>query len=358
MKKARLVLEDGSIFYGESFGYRGETFGEVVFATGMTGYQEMITDPSFRGQIVTLTYPLIGNYGSILNDVESSSPHIKGLVVKEICHNYSNFRADFSLAEYLQKNEIVAISGIDTRELTIKIRDKGSMRGLIAVNDLSDEKLIEKISQYNYSTENLVNEVTTETIYKQGIGDIKVGLIDCGSKRNIIRSLVKRNCEVVVMPASSTYESVIDQNLDAVVFSNGPGDPVDIPQVVDLAKKLIGATPVFGICLGHQVIALACGAKTYKMKFGHRGGNHPVKDLRNNEICVTAQNHGYAVDKESLENTDLEITHINLTDDSVEGIRHKKHNVFSVQYHPEASPGPLDSQYIFDDFIKLIKERG
>jgi len=358
MKKARLVLEDGSIFYGDSFGYRGETFGEVVFATGMTGYQEMITDPSFRGQIVTLTYPLIGNYGSILNDVESSTPHIKGLVVKEICHNYSNFRADFSLAEYLQKNEIVAISGIDTRELTIKIRNKGSMKGLIAVNDLPDEKLLEMINNYNYSTTNLVNEVTTNSIYKQGVGDIKVGLIDCGSKRNIIRSLVKRNCEVVVMPASSTYEDVKRQDLDAVIFSNGPGDPIDIPQVVELAGKLIGELPVFGICLGHQVIALACGAKTYKMKFGHRGGNHPVKDLRTKKIYVTAQNHGYAVEKESLFGTDLEITHINLTDDTVEGIRHKEHDVFSVQYHPEASPGPLDSQYIFDDFMKIIKGRG
>lgn len=358
MKKARLVLEDGSIFYGDSFGYRGETFGEVVFATGMTGYQEMITDPSFRGQIVTLTYPLVGNYGSILNDVESSTPHIKGLVVKEICHNYSNFRADFSLAEYLQKNEIVAISGIDTRELTIKIRNKGSMKGLIAVNDLPDEKLLEMINNYNYSTTNLVNEVTTNSIYKQGVGDIKVGLIDCGSKRNIIRSLVKRNCEVVVMPANSTYEDVKRQELDAVIFSNGPGDPIDIPQVVELAGKLIGELPVFGICLGHQVIALACGAKTYKMKFGHRGGNHPVKDLRTKKIYVTAQNHGYAVEKESLLGTDLEITHINLTDDTVEGIRHKEHDVFSVQYHPEASPGPLDSQYIFDDFMKIIKGRG
>jgi carbamoyl-phosphate synthase small subunit len=358
MKKARLVLEDGSIFYGDSFGYRGETFGEVVFATGMTGYQEMITDPSFRGQIVTLTYPLVGNYGSILNDVESSTPHIKGLVVKEICHNYSNFRADFSLAEYLQKNEIVAISGIDTRELTIKIRNKGSMKGLIAVNDLPDEKLLEMINNYNYSTTNLVNEVTTNSIYKQGVGDIKVGLIDCGSKRNIIRSLVKRNCEVVVMPANSTYEDVKRQELDAVIFSNGPGDPIDIPQVVELAGKLIGELPVFGICLGHQVIALACGAKTYKMKFGHRGGNHPVKDLRTKKIYVTAQNHGYAVEKESLLGTDLEITHINLTDDTVEGIRHKEYDVFSVQYHPEASPGPLDSQYIFDDFMKIIKGRG
>ena len=358
MKKARLVLEDGSIFYGDSFGYRGQTFGEVVFATGMTGYQEMITDPSFRGQIVTLTYPLVGNYGSILNDVESSSPHIKGLVVKEICHQYSNFRADYSLAEYLQKNEIVAISGIDTRELTIKIRTKGSMKGLIAVNNLPDEKLLEMIKNYNYSTTDLVKEVTTNSIYKQGVGDTKVGVVDCGSKRNIIRSLVKRECEVVVMPAHITYQEVVKQNLDAVIFSNGPGDPIDIPQVVQLAKELIGKIPVFGICLGHQVIALAYGAKTYKMKFGHRGGNHPVKDLRNNKICVTAQNHGYAVDKDSLLNTELEITHLNLTDGTVEGMRHGKDNVLSVQYHPEASPGPHDSQYIFDDFMEIIKERG
>jgi carbamoyl-phosphate synthase small subunit len=355
MKQARLVLEDGTIFYGDSFGFRGDSFGEVVFSTGMAGYQEMITDPSFRGQIVTLTYPLIGNYGSILNDTESEKPHIKGLVVKEICHDYSNFRADISLAEYLQEHEIVAISGIDTRALTIKIREKGSMRGLITISDLEDEKFIESVKEYQFDTSNLVNEVTTKSIFVQGQGETKIGLVDCGSKRSIIRNLVKRNCQVVSFPANTSASDIMKYDLDALLFSNGPGDPQDIPHVVDLAKSLIGKLPMFGICLGHQVLALAFGAKTFKMKFGHRGGNHPVKDLYNGRIYVTAQNHGYAVDKESIKGTDLEITHINLTDDSVEGIKHIHHNISSVQFHPEASPGPSDAQYIFDKFLNSVK---
>ncbi len=358
MKQARLVLEDGTIFYGDSFGFRGESLGEVVFSTGMTGYQEMITDPSFRGQIVTLTYPLIGNYGSILNDIESENPHIKGLIVKEICHEFSNFRADFSLAEYLQRNEIVAISGIDTRALTIKIRENGSMKGLITISDLPNSELIKRVEEYNFSTSNLVNEVTAQSTYVQGQGSIKIGLIDCGTKRSIIRNLVKRNCQVVVFPAHAKLAEVISYDLDALVFSNGPGDPQDIPHVVELAKNLAGKLPMYGICLGHQILALAFGAKTYKMKFGHRGGNHPVKDLATGKIYITAQNHGYAVDKDSIKDTDLEITYTNLTDGTVEGIKHKKHLVTSIQFHPEASPGPTDAQYIFDQFINMIAKRG
>lgn len=358
MKKARLVLEDGSIFYGESFGYHGQTSGEVVFVTAMTGYQEIITDPSCRGQIIVLTYPLVGNYGSISGDVASSSPHIKGLVVKEICHTFSNFRADYSLAEFLQENEVVAIAGIDTREITIKVRDKGSMKGLISTDDSSDEELITRLLSYNYSSIDLVNQVSTEAIYKQGIGEIKIALIDCGVNKNVIRNLVKRNCEVIVMPAKSTFENVIEQKVDAVLFSGGPGNPCDVPEVIELAKNLLGKIPVFGINLGHQIIALACGARTFKMKLGHRGSNHPVKNLQNNRICVTSQNHGYAVDKDSIAGLNLEITHVNLTDDTIEGLRHTEYDVFSVQFYPGSSPGPQETEVVFDEFIKIIKGRG
>ena len=357
MKIARLVLEDGSIFYGENFGFRAATSGEVVFNTSMTGYQEVITDPSYRGQIVTLTYPLIGNYGHIDFDSESRHPQIRGLIVKQICHKPSNWRSEFSLAEYLQHHEIVAITGIDTRELTKKIRQYGTMRGLITSEDLSDEELRQQVMNVPpLSGSDLVSQVTVAAPYTQGHGNKRVVLIDCGAKRNIIRSLVKRGCQVVVVPALTSTEDILSYKPHGILISNGPGDPEDVPIVIENVRKLLGVKPIFGICLGHQVLGLACGAKTYKLKFGHRGSNHPVKDLTNNRVHITAQNHGFAVSEESLVGTGLEVTHLNLTDQTVEGFRHTTYPAFSVQYHPEASPGPEDSHYLFDRFVAMLDQ--
>ncbi|QOR35606.1 glutamine-hydrolyzing carbamoyl-phosphate synthase small subunit [Clostridium sp. 'deep sea'] len=357
MKQAKLILEDGTIFYGENFGFTGDTDGEVVFNTCMTGYQEIITDPSYRNQIVTLTYPLIGNYGFTEHDKESLQPQIKGLIVKKICHDPSNFRSECEIAEYLQKNEIVAISNIDTRALTKKLRNKGTMKGLITSKSLSKQEIEAEIAKLRIkSSTDLVAEVTTKTKYKMGSGDKKVVILDCGMKRNIARSLVERGCEVTVVPAHTTSQDILNMNPHGIILSNGPGDPEDVPYVINTVKDLLGKKPIFGICLGHQVLGLACGAKTYKLKFGHRGGNHPVKDFTNNRIYITSQNHGYAIIDNSLNNTDLEITHVNLTDNTVEGVSHKIYEAFSVQYHPEAAPGPEDSKYLFDKFVAMLKK--
>jgi len=357
MKRARLVLEDGTIFNGENFGFTGSTKGEVVFNTSMIGYQEIITDPSYRGQIVTLTYPLIGNYGHINHDIESREPQIRGLIVKKICHEPSNWRSECSIAEYLQENEIVAVTNIDTRALTKLLRTQGTMRGFITSDDCSDMALRDYVKTVKpLSGTDLVAEVTTTSTYTQGKGKSRVVLLDCGAKRNIARSLVKRGCQVVVVPASTSAEDILNYRPDGIMLSNGPGDPEDIPYVVNTVQSLLGKKPIFGICLGHQIISLACGAKTYKLKFGHRGGNHPVKDFSTDRVYITSQNHGFAVDADSLINTDLELTHINLTDNTVEGVRHKHLPVFSVQYHPEAAPGPEDSHYLFDKFVNMLRK--
>ncbi|AGB40877.1 carbamoyl-phosphate synthase, small subunit [Halobacteroides halobius DSM 5150] len=357
MQQAKLVLEDGTIFTGQSFGAARETSGEIVFNTSMTGYQEILTDASYKGEIVTMTYPLIGNYGTNEEDIESYTSHVNGFIVKEFCQEPSNWRYQEKLANYLKEHGIVAISGVDTRALTKKLRTEGTMKGIITVTDKAENKLVTAAKEApGLSGRDLVGEVTTDEIYNQGEEnkEYQVVLVDCGAKKNIVRSLVGRGCEVIVVPATTSAEKILSYNPDGVMISNGPGDPQDVFYVVETVKELLGEVPIFGICLGHQIIGLACGAETYKLKFGHRGANHPVKDLATKRVYITSQNHGFAIKADSVADLDLEVTHININDNTVEGIKHKEYPVFSVQYHPEASPGPEDSHYLFDEFIELM----
>lgn len=357
MRDVKLVLEDGSIFDGKGFGKIGDTAGELVFNTGMTGYQEIITDPSYRRQIVIMTYPLIGNYGINTDDFESGEPQVKGMIIKELCQQPENWRLEKNLDTYFKEMGITGITEIDTRALTRKIRQKGTMKGLITAVTDNEEELVKKAEEIPpISGQDLVKEVTTGDSYTLNQdGEYHAVVIDCGSKRNIIRLLKEKNCKVTVVSATTTADEILAIRPDGVLISNGPGDPVDAAYVVNTVKKLIDKLPLFGICLGHQIIALACGAKTFKLKFGHRGANHPVKDLCKDRVFITSQNHGYAVEEESLINLDLEITHININDQTIEGLRHNKLPVFSVQYHPEASPGPEDSRYLFEDFINVMR---
>jgi carbamoyl-phosphate synthase small subunit len=351
--KSVLVLEDGTYFSGEAFGKRGETSGEVVFNTCMTGYQEICTDPSYNGQIVTMTYPLIGNYGLNSEDNESYQPHVQGFIVKELCDHPSNWRCNTTPDDYFIKNNIVGIKGIDTRALTQHIRRFGSMFGIISSETGNVDILLEKLNLKKQEPRNLVMEVTTKTpIHKPGKGK-KVALIDFGVKYNIVRSLEQRGCDIQIMPAFSTYEDIMALNPDGILLSNGPGDPMDLPSVKHTIQKLLGKKPILGICLGHQLLGLSLGGKTYKLKFGHHGGNHPVKDFLTGRCYITSQNHNYALDKDFCD--DADITHINVNDNTVEGFRHKTLPVLSVQYHPEAAPGPQDSAYVFDDFVKMMK---
>ncbi|HQJ74425.1 MAG TPA: glutamine-hydrolyzing carbamoyl-phosphate synthase small subunit [Bacteroidota bacterium] len=370
--KAKLVLENGLIFDGISFGAEGETFGEVVFNTSLTGYQEILTDPSYCGQIVTMTYPLIGNYGVNLEDFESERPFVRGFIVKEYFDAYSNWRANESLADYLKRNNIVGIQGIDTRMLTRVIRDEGAMRGIISTIDLDNNSLKEKVlNSPKMKGLDLAKEVTTRKFYKWTeksnsplslksnfpVDDSEryhVVVYDYGIKRNILRRLAYYGCNLTVVSANTSWKEVLELNPDGVFLSNGPGDPEPVTYAIENIKNLIGKKPIFGICLGHQLLGLALGGKTYKLKFGHRGGNHPVKNLITNTIEITSQNHGFAVDLDSF-NSDMELTHVNLNDNTVEGFRHKSIPLFSVQYHPEASPGPHDSDYLFHDFIEMMK---
>ncbi|MCM8778295.1 MAG: glutamine-hydrolyzing carbamoyl-phosphate synthase small subunit [Candidatus Omnitrophica bacterium] len=352
-----LVLEDGAIFKGKSFGAVGEKYGEVVFNTSMTGYQEVLTDPSYKGQIVTMTYPLIGNYGVNREDVESRKPFVEGFVVRERSKITSNWRAEKSLDDYLKENGILGIEGIDTRALTLHIREKGAMKAVLSTEDFNLESLLKKVkSSLGLVGRDLVREVTSREkfVWSAPNPKYKVVVLDCGVKYNILRELIKNDCKVIVVPAETSLEEILEIGPDGVLLSNGPGDPAPLDYIVKTTQGLIGKVPIFGICLGHQILGLAFGGKTYKLKFGHHGGNHPVKDLRTGKIYITVQNHGFCVDIDSLPKKEIELTHLNLNDQTLEGLRHKKLPIFSVQFHPEAGPGPHDAQEIFKEFIRTM----
>lgn len=351
-----LVLEDGTVLRGEGFGADVEMSGEVVFNTGMTGYQEILSDPSYCGQIVMLTYPLIGNYGINRDDFESLQPAIAGLMVREIEHEPSHWRKQESLHDLLAAKGIPGIAGIDTRMLTRKIRAHGTRRGRICDLDVDVEQVARSLRESKPLTDQ-VARVSTNTAYHVPGKGMRVALIDCGMKHGILQSLIDRHCDVVVVPYDTGAEEIKRLGVDGVLVSNGPGDPENVPETVETVKQLLGDIPLFGICLGHQLLALACGATTSKMTFGHRGSNHPVRELATGRIDITAQNHGYTVDAASLEGTALELTHVAVNDGSVEGLRHKEGHAFSVQYHPEASPGPHDASHLFDTFIHMMIEK-
>ncbi len=355
---AILVLEDGRTFTGTSFGADGEAFGEMVFNTSMSGYQEILTDPSYAGQIVCMTYPLIGNYGTNEEDVESRRPWVEGLVVREASRVASNFRSTMSLQDYLKRNDIVGIEHIDTRALVRHIREKGAMRSAISTIDLDAKSLIEKVlASPEMANRELASVVTASDDYEYpATAEEKYHIVayDFGVKTNSLRELAKFGCRVTVVPADTSAEQTMALKPDGIFLSNGPGDPSSMTSVVEEIKKLTASeTPIFGICLGHQLLGEAFGGKTYKLKFGHRGGNQPIKDLTTGKIEITAHNHGFAVDADSLP-PDVEVTHINLNDKTVAGLRHKTLPIFSVQYHPESAPGPHDSEYLFERFIKLM----
>lgn len=359
-KIGRLVLEDGSVFYGEGFGSDQESVGEVVFNTSMMGYQEILTDPSYKYQIVTMTYPLIGNYGVNEEDVESSKPQVAGFLVREYQDFYSNFRANCSLGEYLRKHNIPALSGLDTRKLTRKLRTEGNKMGIISFdNKKTNEELVSLVKKYpSMQGADLVKDVTTEKIKEIEAEEEErflVAAYDFGIKNNILRNLRKRGCKIKLFPASTPAEVLLEYNPDGIFLSNGPGDPAAVSYAIENIKKLIGKKPMFGICLGHQLLGLAIGAKTYKLKFGHRGGNQPVKDLITEKILITAENHGFAIVPDTLP-SGVKKTHINLNDNTLEGIAWEEKKCFSVQFHPESAPGPHDAAYLFDQFITLMEK--
>ncbi|HLF18954.1 MAG TPA: glutamine-hydrolyzing carbamoyl-phosphate synthase small subunit [Candidatus Omnitrophota bacterium] len=362
MSKAILFLEDGTHFIGESLSAQGETAGEIVFNTAMTGYQEVLTDPSYAGQIVCMTYPLIGNYGINDEDGESKKIHLKGFVVKEFCRVHSNYRATQSLIDYLDKNKIIAIEGIDTRALTRHLRMAGAMKALISTTDFDLASLKKKIAKIpSMEGSDWVKKVTTKKKYIWQEKDapkprFKVAAIDCGIKFNILRILTRLGCEVHVFPADATPKEIMAIKPDGLFISNGPGDPAAITYTIETVRKLFGKLPVFGICLGHQIVGLALGGQTYKLKFGHHGANHPVKDLLDNRIGITSQNHGFCVDIKTLKPKEVEMIDINLNDQTLEGIRHKQMPILSFQHHPEAAPGPHDAQYLFGYFIKMMEK--
>lgn len=359
--KGYLVLEDGSVFSGEGFGAVTELLGEVVFNTGMTGYQEVLTDPSYCGQIVTMTYPLIGNYGINPEDFESRAPWVRGFVVKELCLQPSHWQAVKSLSAYLAENGIPGLAGIDTRALTRHLRTAGTMRGLIVTT--MDESMPTPdtiagwvVKAQGFQMHNQVQEVSTPHPYRVFGGGHRVTVVDYGLKENIIRCLKAADCDLTVVPASTSASEILALRPDGIMLTNGPGDPTDLPGSIEAVKTLLayGRLPVFGICLGHQIMSLAMGGSTYKLKYGHRGANHPVKDFITGRVYITSQNHGYAVDETSLNPTDIAITHRNLNDSTVEGMTHLHKPIFSVQYHPEAAPGPEENRYLFDRFFGLM----
>lgn len=347
--KAYLQLEDDTIFEGKMFGKIQDTVGEVVFNTGMTGYQEIMTDPSYYGQMVVMTYPLIGNYGINLDDSQSDGPKIKGLIVREKSDYPSNFRCELSLEGYLKYNNITGLEGIDTRRLTKVIRDKGTMRGVITLKRLSQSQLENILNKYDNSR--AVHEVSINEIIQIPGNGKHLAIMDFGIKNNIIESFKERDIKMTIFPSNSTWEEVLEYQPDGVFLSNGPGDPKDYMDIVENVKELLERKPTIGICLGHQLTALALGGTTEKLTFGHRGCNHPVKDIKKDRVYITSQNHGYVVNRIPK---DMEITHINMNDNTIEGLRHTHKPILSVQFHPEASPGPDDAHEIFDEFMKLL----
>ncbi len=360
---ASLVLEDGSVYEGHAFGARGSAYGEVVFSTSMTGYQEMLTDPSFAGQIVMPTYPLIGNYGINERDFESSEVQVSGFVVREHSTSPSHSMSTSTLDEFLAGQGVPGISGVDTRAITRRLRTRGVMMGAIAVDETPESVLARLGDLPKYGEVDYVSQVTTGDPYEWTEGEprptsgyrYRILVQDCGLKYNILRVLRSKGCEVWAVPAKASAEYIMSRKPHGVVLSPGPGDPELLDYAVETARGLAGKAPILGICLGNQVVGRAFGARTFKLKFGHRGANHPVRDLSTGLVHITAQNHGYAVDPDSLP-SELEVSHVNLNDGTVEGLRHKSLPIMSIQYHSEASPGPLDNEYIFDDFLEMVRD--
>lgn len=353
--KAYLILEDGTVFTGTSIGSARETVSEIVFNTSMTGYLEVLTDPSYAGQAVVMTYPLIGNYGISYEDMESLKPWPDGYIVHGLSRIPSNFRSEDTIQHFLQEHDIPGICGIDTRALTKRLREKGTMNGMITTKTYAD--LADPIARMKaYQVEGVVMATTTRKRYVLPGAGKKVALLDLGAKKNIARSLHERGCQVTVYPADTKAEEILDERPDGIMLSNGPGDPAENVGIIREIKKLYQSdVPIFAICLGHQLMALATGASTYKLKYGHRGGNHPVRDLETGRVYISSQNHGYAVDMESLDPAVAEPAFVNVNDGTNEGLRYKGKNIFTVQYHPEACPGPLDSGYLFDRFLKMME---